>query len=730
MKSYLGILGFFIFLFTACPVFAQLNLQNEKKFFAGQNILKVETTFDGYIWVLGEGNFIARISPEDVVEDFTDLFASHSTKPFTDISSRRADTLLLGTDGDYAFIFTRGELVQYGASQGLEEATITSVMIEKQYYSQYYPSFLEEIPPIAITTPNHSYGLNNDWQPYNRNFRDKEGMLFRQNDRKFLTYSLFQGQDNWSSCYGPGVGNLDLNVRYNEGITVRQAPMDVFSASADSLNAVYVTSHGAEMVVHDDFAIFWAGKKGLNYLFNTRDCSSPSRPIHFFDDKVVQSINELHLLAAMEREYLSYMLIGTTKGLYVSNESQKQQSITQYSLSELGAIAINDMEFTSTGVPAGVNTDKPDYPFCEQRLYVGTSDGLFKMGYTIEAMAYKHLGNALYVNENEIAGDSVAVCGRGDDVLSVLFNENEGNFIQWQYDRRDIVGANKHEINLEKPGTYRALLRFDCEGIEVYSREIKVGFVDTLAFEFDHPDQIKLCFGEETTLEVKGGPELNYQWYRNGEILVAETASQLKVKESGKYHVGVNACGDFYVPSDVVEVIVSTEDLDNLLRSGQGHSAFSGISDTVICVEQQEVLRIQAPIGFVSYSWNGERSQQSFYDIKTAGTYTLMVEDAQGCTGNVSFEVLLFCGKSGIPNTFSPNGDGINDVWTINDLEGDQEVVIMVFDRNGREVFHSRGYGMPWDGSFRGRLVPIGAYYYSIRTTEGTHYKGSVMVLY
>src|SRR5690606_21439575 len=161
-------------------------------------------------------NFVARISPEDSVEDFTALFARHSTKPFTDISSRRADTLLLGTDGDYAFIFTHGELVQYGTSQGLEEATITSVMIEKQYYSQYYPSFLVEIPPIAITTPNHSYGLNNDWQPYNRSFPDKEGMLFRQNDRKFLSYSLFQGQENWSSCYEPGVSNLDLNVRYNE----------------------------------------------------------------------------------------------------------------------------------------------------------------------------------------------------------------------------------------------------------------------------------------------------------------------------------------------------------------------------------------------------------------------------------------------------------------------------------------------------------------------------------
>src|SRR5690606_13044472 len=90
-----------VFLFTALlgsnSVLAQLNLHIDEHCFAGKQILKVETTWDHYVWVLGENNFIARMSPDDQVEDFTACFADFSHKPFTDISSRSADTLLLGT---------------------------------------------------------------------------------------------------------------------------------------------------------------------------------------------------------------------------------------------------------------------------------------------------------------------------------------------------------------------------------------------------------------------------------------------------------------------------------------------------------------------------------------------------------------------------------------------------------------------------------------------------------
>ncbi len=63
-------------------------------------------------------------------------------------------------------------------------------------------------------------------------------------------------------------------------------------------------------------------------------------------------------------------------------------------------------------------------------------------------------------------------------------------------------------------------------------------------------------------------------------------------------------------------------------------------------------------------------------------------------------------------NTFTPNGDGINDTWRIKFIEKFPNCQIEVFDRWGQSIFKSVGYAQPWDGTFKGRFLPTGAYYY------------------
>lgn len=63
-------------------------------------------------------------------------------------------------------------------------------------------------------------------------------------------------------------------------------------------------------------------------------------------------------------------------------------------------------------------------------------------------------------------------------------------------------------------------------------------------------------------------------------------------------------------------------------------------------------------------------------------------------------------------NTFSPNGDGINDAWRIKFIEKFPNCQIEVFDRWGQSIFKSVGYAQPWDGTFKGRFLPTGAYFY------------------
>jgi len=72
-----------------------------------------------------------------------------------------------------------------------------------------------------------------------------------------------------------------------------------------------------------------------------------------------------------------------------------------------------------------------------------------------------------------------------------------------------------------------------------------------------------------------------------------------------------------------------------------------------------------------------------------------------------------------IPNTFTPNGDGINDTWQIKYLEYYPKSTVNIFDRWGQKVFSSIGYPIPWDGTYKGAVLPTGTYYYIIDPKTG-----------
>ncbi|MBA3675678.1 MAG: PKD domain-containing protein, partial [Chitinophagaceae bacterium] len=99
-------------------------------------------------------------------------------------------------------------------------------------------------------------------------------------------------------------------------------------------------------------------------------------------------------------------------------------------------------------------------------------------------------------------------------------------------------------------------------------------------------------------------------------------------------------------------------------------------------------------------------------------TYTLTVTANGGCVASdqVVVKVLRF---PKIPNTFTPNGDGINETWIIQNLETYPEARVQVFNRYGQLVFESKGYTKPWNGTMNGQSLPFGTYYYIIEPGNG-----------
>jgi gliding motility-associated-like protein len=67
-----------------------------------------------------------------------------------------------------------------------------------------------------------------------------------------------------------------------------------------------------------------------------------------------------------------------------------------------------------------------------------------------------------------------------------------------------------------------------------------------------------------------------------------------------------------------------------------------------------------------------------------------------------------------IPNTFTPNSDGFNDIWNIVGIANYPDCHVNIYNRYGKLVFQSTGYAHPWDGTSNGGSVPAGTYYYLI----------------
>ena len=100
-------------------------------------------------------------------------------------------------------------------------------------------------------------------------------------------------------------------------------------------------------------------------------------------------------------------------------------------------------------------------------------------------------------------------------------------------------------------------------------------------------------------------------------------------------------------------------------------------------------------------------------------TYTLQVTSSYNCGTNASSVFVRVYKKIIIPNTFSPNGDGKNDLWDIEALVTYPQSLLRVYNRYGQQVFKSLGYDHPWAGTYNNAILPPGTYYYMIDLKNG-----------
>lgn len=158
---------------------------------------------------------------------------------------------------------------------------------------------------------------------------------------------------------------------------------------------------------------------------------------------------------------------------------------------------------------------------------------------------------------------------------------------------------------------------------------------------------------------------------------------------------------------------------------------------------QQSQLQTWTSGNGITYSW---QYHSSLSDTAIADptarpdettTYYITVTDVNGCYNADSVTVYLkepICGNPLVflPNAFTPNADGLNDVLYVRGVNINQ-LYFVVYDRWGEQVFQTTDLNIGWDGTFRGKQLPPDAYgyYFRCRCDNGEEYfeKGNVSLL-
>lgn len=303
---------------------------------------------------------------------------------------------------------------------------------------------------------------------------------------------------------------------------------------------------------------------------------------------------------------------------------------------------------------------------------------------------------------------------------------------EWQDEAGQVVG-NALELDNVPAGRYRLYVTTD-EECTAYSNWYQVVQQEVVFPEYAVSMEQPSCAGNDGVLAIDWGNNTlrpdTWRWM-DSEGNEVGTGMRAEGLTPGVYHlmlINENGC-EFLDPREfrLEEAVPLALDItairvqDVVRESNTG--AISGI----------EVVGGTAPY---TYSWYDDTGalvgNAAELSGMPAGIYMLEVVDARGCRSITDpITVDTFNGDDlGIPNTFTPNGDGYNDTWFPTGLERYTRALVRIFDRQGQLVYEGRSTDAPFSGQYRSTDLPVGAYYFVIDLgIEYPSLKGSLNLL-
>ena len=130
-------------------------------------------------------------------------------------------------------------------------------------------------------------------------------------------------------------------------------------------------------------------------------------------------------------------------------------------------------------------------------------------------------------------------------------------------------------------------------------------------------------------------------------------------------------------------------------------------------------IRVSAEGGTGNFQYNfgqGFGDSDVFEHARYSNTYKIQVRDDAGCMTDTILHTPE-C-EIEIPIVFTPNGDGINDLYVIKNLDKFLTYKLRIYDRRGQFIYQQDENSEPWDGTYKGKALPSADYWYTIDIEE------------
>lgn len=371
----------------------------------------------------------------------------------------------------------------------------------------------------------------------------------------------------------------------------------------------------------------------------------------------------------------------------------------------------------------GKTTTTLSGPPGNQYAYRWFHDGVALSGQTADTLAANRPGRYSAILTDQVQGcdsrsDTVTVRQRPDPLItlaggtdlcpgdSLPLSADGGVRYTWNLDNRVLSSATQRQFFAKTPGRY-TVTGTNAAGCVATSLALDLQLLVRIPITLDSlpvlcgPDHSPVALRASPTGGIFSGTGVN------GETFAPRQAGVGTHELTYTIQNPTNQCQNGTARRKVVIAAVPKVELPAEVTT------YLGGSVSLRPVLTGQPLRFTwQPTTFLSAS---EQPNVRATEIANDIVYTLTVENAAGCRARDSVQVRVYQ-RIWVPQVFTPNGDGLNDVWELKGTEAYPQARVTVYNRWGEVVFQAaEGYSAPFDGMLNGQALPTGNYVYALR---------------